>query len=67
MSYKVDYIKLAIMPDGTTGNINQGGGVFYTDENIEKIPELVNKVLEKQKRKAIIQKITKLEGKCLFS
>ena len=65
MSYKVSYYKLALMDDGTTGNIRQGSGIAYTDKPIEKIPESLNKHLKDKKRIAVIQEIVKVEGWCL--
>jgi hypothetical protein len=38
MSYKVEFDTVAIMSDGTTGNIRQESGHIYTDLSIEDIP-----------------------------
>lgn len=65
MSYKVEYYKLALMGDGTHGNIIQGSGTAYTDEPIERIPTLINDYLKKENRVSVVTNIERVKGKCL--
>lgn len=65
MSYKVKYYTLAIMPDGTPGNIKQGGGQFFTDAAINDIPQMLNKYLEQKKLIGVIESINNVQGFCL--
>jgi hypothetical protein len=65
MAHKVEYQTLAIMKDGTFGNINQGNGTIYTDAFIEQIPNLLNEYLVPKKLIGIIKKIESVKGNCL--
>ena len=68
MSYKVTYYMLAIMKDGSIGNVSQGGGVVYTDTQIQDIPTLLNTHLGKRRKPSIgvIQEILDVGGECLI-
>lgn len=65
MSYKVDYYTLALMKDGTAGNIKQGTGTVYTDNDIELIPLTLNEHLRSKKRIGVVTKIEEVEGECI--
>jgi len=65
MSYKVNYYTIAKMDDGSTGNVKQSTGHFYTDSPITDIPSVLNTYLETKKRKGIITKIEDVQGVCL--
>ncbi len=62
MAYKVSYYTLAQLPEGKVGNIKQGEGHFYTDENIAAIPELIRQHLEPKGKVPVIQKIESVGG-----
>lgn len=64
--YKVNYYTLAIMPDGTNGNLNMGSGIAYMQAPIEKIPSLLNKHLESKERIGVATEIRKIEGECII-
>lgn len=66
MSYKVTFQTLAIMNDGKAGNVVQSREVIYTDVAIEEIPTVIDKSLEKRKRKCEILTIENVPGICLF-
>jgi len=65
--YKVNYYTLALMNDGTNGNINMGNGIAYMQAPIEKIPTLLNDHLDSKKRIGIVTEIKKVEGECIIS
>jgi hypothetical protein len=65
MAYKVKYYKLALMKDGTNGNINQGQGVIFTDAPIEQIPTILNDHLQEKKRIGVITNIESISGECI--
>jgi hypothetical protein len=65
MSYKVDYYTLALMDDGTNGNILQEHGTVYTDAPIEQIPTILNDHLQDKKRMGVVKTIIKVEGECI--
>ncbi len=65
--YKVNYYTLALMPDGTSGNINMGNGTAYMEAPIEKIPILLDDHLSSKKRIGIITEIKKIEGECIIA
>lgn len=67
MVYKVDYYTLALMSDGTNGNINMGNGTAYMQAPIEKIPTLLNDHLDSKKRMAVVTNIKKVDGECIIS
>ena len=67
MVYKVDYYTLALMSDGTNGNINMGNGTAYMQAPIEKIPILLNDHLYSKKRMAVVTNIKKVDGECIIS
>ena len=64
--YKVNYYTLALMTDGTNGNINMGNGIAYMQAPIEKIPTLLNDYLDTKKRIGIVTEIKKVEGECII-
>lgn len=64
--YKVNYYTLALMSDGTNGNINMGNGIAYMQAPIEKIPTLLNDHLDVKKRIGIVTNIEKVEGECII-
>jgi hypothetical protein len=63
--YKVKYYTLALMADGTNGNINMGNGVAYMQMNIEDIPKLLNDHLDSKKRMGVVTNIEKIDGECI--
>ena len=65
--YKVNYYTLALMTDGTNGNINMGNGIAYMQAPIEKIPTLLNDHLDSKKRIGIVTKIKKVKGECIIA
>lgn len=65
MAYKVTYNTVAIMNNGTYGNISQGKGVIYTDADISEIETAINEYLQPSKRVAIIEKIETVQGSLL--
>jgi hypothetical protein len=65
--YKVNYYTLALMTDGTNGNINMGNGIAYMQAPIEKIPTLLNDHLDGKKRIGIVTEIKKVEGECIIA
>lgn len=67
MAYKVKYTTLAILQDGTNGNIPQGSQTIYTDWDI---PEIKSKIdlhytIIGLKYTAVIDSIERVEGFCL--
>lgn len=64
--YKVTYEMLAIMDDGSKGNISQGSGVAYMEAGIAAIPVLLNNYLANKKRVAVISNIQKIKGYCII-
>lgn len=68
MSYKVNYYTLAILKDGTIGNILQYRGHVFTDLPIEKIPSSLDEMLgkgDKHKYVGVIENIEDVGGQCL--
>lgn len=65
MSYKVNYHTLAIMSDGHIGNVNQGLGHVFTDNDITDIPDILNKFLLAKKQIGVIDKIEDVKGYCI--
>ena len=65
MSYKVDYYTLAIMDDGSNGNIKMGDGTIYTGKNLAAIPVLLDEYLKNSKLSSVITSIVKVDGECL--
>lgn len=66
MVYKVEYYTLALMSDGTNGNINMGNGVAYMQMPIEKIPTILNDHLDSKKRIGVVTNIKKVAGECII-
>jgi hypothetical protein len=67
MAYKVRYTTLAILKDGTTGNIPQSSDTIYTDWDIPDIKKKIDlhyEILDK-KLVAVIDSIERVEGFCL--
>ena len=60
--YKVKYTKLAIMKDGTIGNISQGGDTAYMDCGLKNIEALLTNDLLDKKRCPVINNIEKING-----
>lgn len=64
--YRVDYYTLAVCQDGTVGNIKQYSDTWYTDQNIEVIPEELQRVINiikgSDKYVPVITSINKIEG-----
>lgn len=48
--YKVKYTKIAVMKDGTAGNISQGDDIAYVDCNINNIEEKLQEFLQDKKK-----------------
>lgn len=62
--FKVEYSRLAVLPDGSIGNVNQGNDVAYIDTSLEAIPQsLDNHLFEHgNKYKHVINKVTLIKG-----
>ena len=65
MIYKVTYYTLAIMQDGSIGNVKQGYGIAYIDNVISNIPDILNRHLAPKKLVANILEIQKTEGEII--
>ena len=65
MSYIVDYYTLALMKDGTNGNIKMETGKVFTDSPIELIPEHLNDFLHEKKRIGVVTNIKYQKGNCI--
>ena len=62
MVYKVNYYTLALFDDGTTGNVTQSRGHFYTSINIDEISRTINEKRKKDKLFVVITKIEEVGG-----
>lgn len=62
--YKVSYIKVAVMPDGTKGNTSQGTGIAYMNCCFSDVKEILDNHLGEKKNptNAIINKCEKIAG-----
>ena len=62
--FKVEYSKLAVLPDGSIGNINQGNDIAYIDSDLENVPQLLSNYLFENgdKYTHIINKVTNVKG-----
>ncbi len=60
--YKVTYSKIAIMNDGSHGNISQGDDTAYLSCLIEDIPAKLENDLKPKRRYPIIKTIVKVVG-----
>jgi hypothetical protein len=65
MSYKVEYDTVALMDNGTYGNVRQDSGHIYTDAKIAEIPTKLDDFLKPKKRAAIITQIVDVGGNCI--
>jgi len=65
MIYRVTYYTLAIMPDGTNGNVKQGHGIAYINNVISNIPDILNRHLAPKKLTGVILSIEKTEGEII--
>lgn len=62
MLYKVYYSTVAILQDGTIGNLKQGGNTLFTNHPIEEIQGVINDFLKPKKLVAVIHSIERLSG-----
>lgn len=64
--YEIQYTKLALMKDGSPGNVIQGHDVAYMDCEIEHIEARLRNELKNEKRShkyyPIVDKIMKIPG-----
>lgn len=64
--YKVEYTRLALMPDGSKGNISQGDNVAYMNCIITEIDQRLNDALSapanKKRYIALINNIKRIQG-----
>ena len=62
--FKVEYSRLALMPDGSAGNVKQGNDIAYTETDLVSIPVELGKYLKSKGNKYtfIINKITLING-----
>lgn len=58
--YRVKFNKLAIMPDGSTGNISQGADICYTDSPCGALENTINSHLKKQV--CVIEEVVNVRG-----
>ena len=56
------YFTLAILKDGTVGNVKQSTGQFVTDLTLSQIEDALNKVFEDKKQKAFITEVKEVKG-----
>lgn len=66
--YKVKYTKLALMPDGSKGNISQGNDIAYMQCNISEIDAILSFNLKRNEKKyhPVIKSIEKIEGQIVI-
>jgi len=64
--YRVDYYTLAKCNDGSTGNVKQYSGIWYTEQKIEVIPKELQRVINLRKGAdkyvPVITNIESIEG-----
>lgn len=60
--YKVEYFTLALMEDGTSGNIHQGRGVCYTDLELADVESALNRYLKTRRRCGVVTRVEKVDG-----
>jgi len=71
MIFKVDYTKLALMKDGSTGNIPQGTGIAYMNCELHEIEKILSVKLgnpvNKHRFAPIIEHISLIKGDIVIS
>ena len=66
--YKVEYDTVAIMPDGTKGNVSQGKGIAYMKCSLTAMSDILRAHLEEGEKplSPIVVKIDMIQGEIVL-